>query len=184
MTTTILGIAGSLRQASFNRGLIRAAQELAPDDVEVEIFDLIDVPVYNGDVDAAGRPESVLELQGQIADADALLIATPEYNGSYSGVLKNAVDWASRRYERPVFAEKPVAVMGAGGRTGTTRAQQALRQLMHGQGCFVLPRPQVQVARAWEQFDADGNLHGEEVRQSVADLVAALAAWARRLRSD
>ena len=106
----ILGISGSLRKSSLNRSLLRAAQELSPNDVEIELFDLIDIPLFNGDIEAAGRPESVLLLQERIAASDALLIATPEYNGSYSGVLKNAIDWASRQYEKPVLAEKPVAV--------------------------------------------------------------------------
>ena len=180
----ILGISGSLRKGSLNRGLLRAAQELAPDDVEIELFDLIDIPLFNGDVEAAGRPESALRLQERIAASDALLIATPEYNGSYSGVLKNAVDWASRQYERPVFAEKPVAVMGAGGRFGTARSQSALRQLLTGQGCYVLPRPQVLVSIRPDVFDPDGTLVDEDGRNSIAALVKALAVWARRLRPD
>ena len=104
----ILGISGSLRSGSLNSSLLRAAQELSPGDVEIEIFALTDIPLFNGDIEAAGRPDSVLRLQERIAAADALLISSPEYNGSYSGVLKNAVDWASRQYEKPVFAEKPV----------------------------------------------------------------------------
>ena len=123
----ILGISGSLRKASFNRGLLRAAQELAPDDVEIELFDLLDIPIYNGDVEADGKPDSVQRLQERIVAADAVLIATPEYNGSYSGVLKNAIDWASRPFPQPVLAEKPVGIMGAAaGRFGTARAQQVL----------------------------------------------------------
>ena len=180
----ILGFSGSLRKASFNRGLLRAAQELAPDDVEIEVFDLIDIPLFNGDVEAAGRPESALRLQESIAASDALLIATPEYNGSYSGVLKNAVDWASRQYERPVFEEKPVAIMGAGGRHGTARAQIALRQLLTGQGSYVLPRPQVQISIRPNVFELDGTLVDEEARNNIAALVEALAVWARRLRPD
>ena len=181
---SILGICGSLRKASLNRSLLRAAQELAPGDVEVEVLDLIDIPLYNADVDQAGDPDSVLELKRRIADADAVLFATPEYNGSYSGVLKNAIDWASRQYEGPVFAEKPVAVMGAGGRLGTARAQIALRQLLMGQGCYVLPRPQVQISIRPNVFELDGTLADEEARNNIAGLVEALAVWARRLRPD
>ena len=180
----ILGISGSLRKSSLNRSLLRAAQELSPNDVEIELFDLIDIPLFNGDIEAAGRPESVLLLQERIAASDALLIATPEYNGSYSGVLKNAIDWASRQYEKPVFAEKPVAIMGAGGRFGTARSQSALRQLLTGQGCYVLPRPQVLVSIRPNVFEVDGTLADEEARKSVAGLVEALAVWARRLRPD
>ncbi len=180
----ILGISGSLRKGSLNTSLLRAAQELAPDDVEIDVFDLNDIPLFNGDVEAAGRPESVLLLQERIAGSDALLIATPEYNGSYSGVLKNAIDWATRPYEKPVFAEKSVAVMGVGGRFGTARSQSALRQLLSGQGCYVLPRPQVQVSIRPNIFELDGTISDQEVRDSIAALVEALAVWARRLRPD
>ena len=181
---SILGISGSLRKGSLNSSLLRAAQELAPVDVEIEIFDLNDNPLFNGDVEAAGRPASVLLLQERIAGSDALLIATPEYNGSYSGVLKNAIDWASRPYEKPVFAEKSVAVMGVGGRFGTARSQSALRQLLTGQGCYVLPRPQVQISIRPNVFELDGSLVDEEARKSIAVLVEGLAVWARRLRPD
>ena len=180
----ILGIAGSLRKGSFNRGLVRVAGDVAPDDVEIEALDLDDIPLYDGDVDMAGRPDPVTELMTKIADADAVLFATPVYNGSYSGVMKNAVDWASRRFDRPVFAEKPVAVMGAGGVVGTARAQAALRELLMGQGCYVLPRPRVHIIIGANEFDVDGNVLDEDARQSIAALVEALATWTRRLRLD
>jgi len=180
----ILGFAGSLRKASTNRGLLRAAAEDAPDGVVVETFDLIDIPLYNSDVDVAGRPEAVTHLQTRIADADALLVSTPEYNGSYSGVLKNAVDWASRSFDRPVFAEKAVAVMGSGGRMGTARAQIALRQLLIGQGCYVLPRPVVQVPIMGTKFSPEGDLEDPELRHAIRGLVESLARLARRLRPD
>lgn len=180
----VLGIAGSLRKGSTNRAMLRAAAEVAPEGVTVETFDLIEIPLYNGDVDLQGRPEAVTELQTRIAEADALLVATPEYNGSYSGVLKNAIDWASRSFDRPVFVEKPVAIMGAGGRMGTARSQVALRQLLHGQGCFVLPRPVVHISILSTEFDPQGNLVDDAMRQQIADLVTALASFARRLRPD
>ncbi len=180
----ILGIAGSLPKGSFNRGLVRVARDVAPNDVEIEDFDLAGVPLYDGDVDLQGRPDTVIELMTRIADADAVLFATPAYNGTYSGVMKNAVDWASRRFDRPVFAEKPVAVMGAGGVVGTARAQAALRELLMGQGCYVLPRPRVHVIIGANEFDADGDVLDEDARQSIAGLVEALAAWTRRLRLD
>ncbi len=181
---SVLGISGSLRKGSLNSSLLRAAQELAPGDVQIEVFELNDIPLFNGDIEAAGRPESVLLLQERIAASDALLFATPEYNGSYSGVLKNAIDWASRPYEKPVFAEKPVAVMGAGGRFGTARSQSALRQLLAGQGSSVVPRPQVLVSIRPDVFELDGSLADDEARRGIAGLVEALAAWARRLRPD
>jgi chromate reductase len=180
----ILGISGSLRSGSLNSGLLRAAQELAPDEVEIEIFDLKDIPLFNGDIEAAGRPDAVLLMQERIVAVDALLFSTPEYNGSYSGVLKNAIDWASRQYEKPVFAEKPVAMMGAGGRFGTARSQSDLRQLLTGQGCCVLPRPQVLVSIRPNVFELDGTLADEDTRTSIAALVEALAVWTRRLRPD
>ena len=180
----ILGIAGSLRKGSFNRGLLRAAEEVAPAGIAVATYDLANIPLYDGDVELAGKPDSVIELQTLIADADAVLFSTPEYNGSYSGVLKNAIDWASRKFERPVLAEKPVAVMGAGGRMGSARAQIALRQLLMGQGCYVLPRPQVQVPIKGTKFSAGGDLEEPEVRHAIQGLVESLASWARRLRPD
>lgn len=180
----VLGISGSLRSGSLNSSLLRAAQELAPDDIEIEIFDLTDIPLFNGDIEAAGRPDSVLRMQESIVAADALLFSSPEYNGSYSGVLKNAIDWASRQYEKPVFADKPVAMMGAGGRFGSARSQSDLRQLLTGQGCYVLPRPQVLVSIRPNVFELDGTLADEDARKSIAALVEALAVWARRLRPD
>jgi chromate reductase len=180
----ILGIAGSLRAGSFNSGLIRAAVDVARDGIQVEQFDLADIPLYNGDLDLASRPDAVVELMNKIADADALLFASPEYLGSYSGVLKNAIDWASRPFERPVFAEKQVAVMGAGGGAGATKSQAMLRQLLMGLGCYVLPRPQVNVSFLSTKFSTAGDLEDPEVRHAIEGLVESLANFARRLRTD
>ncbi len=176
----IVGISGSLRRRSFNRGLLRAAQEVAPAGVEVDIFDLSDVPLYNED--SAGPPEPVAALQAAIRDADALLIATPEYNTSMSGVLKNAIDWASRPYQNHCLRDKPIALMSASpGRIGTARAQSDVRSVLTALGCYVLPKPVLRVGAAHEKFSVEGDLEDETVRQQLRDLLEALVAWTRML---
>src|SRR5882672_4988864 len=126
---SVLGIAGSLRAASFNRSLLRAAQELAPAGMTITAFDLAPIPLYNADVEATGDPEPVAALKSAIRQADALLIATPEYNFGVPGVLKNAIDWASRPPRGSAMQGKPVAIMGATpGGWGTARSQMQLRQ--------------------------------------------------------
>jgi chromate reductase len=179
----ILGIAGSLRRASYNRGLIRAAQQVVPDGVEIQTFDLLPIPLYNADVEAAGDPAAVRELKDSIRAADALLIATPEYNYSVPGVLKNAIDWASRPPQDSPLRHKPIALMGASpGGFGTVRSQLALRQVCLFMKAYVLLEPEVHVSAARDKFDADGNLTDDTTRETVGTLVAALVEWARRLR--
>jgi chromate reductase len=180
----ILGIAGSLRRASVNRGLLRTASEKLPAEVALEIYDLSDIPLYNGDVEAAGTPKSVLDFKQHIGAADALLIATPEYNYSIPGVLKNAIDWASRPPASSPLSGKPVAIMGAGGGYGTVRAQTHLRNVLAAVNVQVLTRPEVLIQNARDKFDADGNLLDGESRQRVWDLLEALAVWTRRLRVE
>ncbi len=183
-TIRILGISGSLRQYSFNRGLLRAAQEVAPGGVEIDVFDLSDVPLYNEDLNAAGPPQPVAALQTAVHDADALLIATPEYNTSMSGVLKNAIDWASRPFPNHGLRDKPLALMGASpGRFGTARAQSDVRSVLTALGCYVLPKPRLQVGAAGEKFSVEGDLEDESVRQQVRELVESLVAWTQMLRS-
>jgi chromate reductase len=179
---TILGIAGSLRRASYNRGLIRAAMELAPSGTSVVPYDLADLPMFDADVEADGDPQAVTAFKRAISDADALLIATPEYNHCVPGVLKNAVDWASRPARRSVLTGKPVAIMGAStGRGATARAQAHLRDGLAYTNGFVLPLPEVLVGHASEKFDDESNLKDERTRDEVRDLLVALAAWTRRL---
>jgi chromate reductase len=181
-TLTILGIAGSLRRASFNRGLIRAAVELAPAGLVVTAYDLADIPMYNGDVEALGDPEPVAAFKRAIAEADALLIATPEYNHCVPGMLKNAIDWASRPARASVLTGKPVAIMGASpSGSGTARAQAQLRDGLAYTNGFVLPLPEVLVPLATAKFDADGDLIDEATGAEIRDLLVALAAWTRRL---
>ena len=179
---TFLGIAGSLRRGSYNRGLIRAAIELAPAGARVIPYDLIDLPLYNGDVEAEGDPEPVAAFKREIAAADALLIATPEYNHCVPGVLKNAIDWASRPARASVLTGKPVAIMGAStGRGGTARAQAHLRDGLAYTNGLVLPLPEVLVPLAAEKFDGESVLEDPATREEVRDLLISLAAWTRRL---
>ncbi len=170
----VLGIAGSLRSGSYNRGLIEAAKELAPPSMAVESFDLTAIPIYNEDLRQAGLPAPVVALREAIAAADALLIATPEYNYSIPGVLKNAIDWASRPPDQP-FDKKPVAIMGASpARVGTARAQYHLRQCFVFLNAFVINKPEVMVAGAPDLFDDFGRLTDETTREFVAKLLVAL----------
>jgi chromate reductase, NAD(P)H dehydrogenase (quinone) len=179
----LLAIPGSLRRASFNHGLLRAALPLLPDGVSMEIHPLADIPLYNEDVLTAGMPESVCDFKAKIAAADALLIATPEYNYSIPGVLKNALDWASRPYKENVLLGKPAAIMGAGGVSGSMRAQAALRHAAQGCGLILLTRPEVAVQISKEKFDADGNLTDDAVKERIKLLVEALVVWTRKLKS-
>lgn len=185
MTTPlqIVGFAGSLRQKSWNRGLLRAASELLPAGLTLEVLDLAPIPLFNQDaVDANALPEPVRHFKARLAAADALLIATPEYNYSIPGVLKNAIDWASRPVQDSPLNDKPAALMGAGGLYGTVRAQLHLRHVAVFVNLLVLNKPDVMLQRSWEKFDADGNLVDEAARQQVRALLEALAAWTRRLR--
>lgn len=180
-----LGIAGSLRAGSYNRALLRAAQDLAPDGMEIEIFEnatLKRIPLYNEDVRAQGDPEPVPALKDAIQEADALVIATPEYNHSISGVLKNALDWASRPPDDTPLRGLPVAIMGTStGSWGTVRAQMHLRQVCVYNEMLAVNRPQVLVARAAEKFDEQGRLTHDVTRRFVRQLMEALLDWTRSL---
>lgn len=181
MAFSILGISGSLRAASFNTGLLRAAQELAPDGVTVEIADIADIPLYNDDVYQAGFPAAVEKLRQQVAAADAVILATPEYNFSFSGPMKNAIDWVSRPPTPQAFDEKPVAIMGASaGRLGTARAQYHLRQVLVFLNAHVVNKPEVMVGGASGAF-TDGRLTDEKARDLVRQQVEALQKLAQKL---
>jgi chromate reductase len=178
---TILGIAGSLRQGSYNRMALRAAQQLAPKDAKVETFDLHGIPPFNQDEEKT-PPPIVVEFKKQIRAANAILIATPEYNYSVPGVLKNAIDWASRPYGDSAWNEKPVAVMSAaGGVLGGARAQYHLRQSFIFLNMYALNQPEVMIAKAHEKFDANGNLTDETAKQLIQQLLQNLVDWTRRL---
>ena len=181
----VLGFSGSLREASFNSGLLRAAQAVLPERTTLEIFDLAPIPLFNQDLaDSGAVPEPVLAFKTRIAAADALLIATPEYNYSFTGVLKNALDWASRPVADSPLSGKPVALIGAGGAMGTSRAQLHLRQVAVATSMLPLSKPELAVQSAVKKFDADGNLADEPTRERLRALLEALAAWTRRLRGD
>jgi chromate reductase len=178
---TVLGICGSLRQASFNRAALREAIKLAPDGVVIEEADLSEIPPYNEDIRAKGFPAPVETLRRRIAAADALLFATPEYNYSMPGVLKNAIDWASRPPDQP-FAGKPIAIMGASaGMFGTARAQYHLRQVCVFLDMHPINKPEVMIPAAHTKFDANGQLTDDPTRGFIAALVAALRDWTLKL---
>ena len=177
----VLGLSGSLRRHSLNTALLRAAAELTPDGVRIDSADLSAIPLFNDDLRLEGYPPQVATLLASIAAADAVLVATPEYNYSVPGVLKNAIDWVSRPPDPPL-AGKPLAIMGASlGLSGTMRAQYHLRQMAVFLDVLVLNRPEVFVPQAKDKFDAQGRLVDEDTRAHVRRLVEALVAWARRL---
>ncbi|MEP2722991.1 NADPH-dependent FMN reductase [Roseibium sp.] len=181
---TILGIAGSLRRASYNRALLRASSELAPAGMAIAIFDLAEVPLYNGDLEAEGDPPGVAALKAAIAGADGVLMATPEYNHGVPAVMKNAVDWASRPPREAPLGGKPVGLIGASpGITGTARGQSQLRQAFEFTDSYCMPQPELLVFKAHEKFDADGRLTDPATAQYLARYLTAFAAWVRRFPS-
>jgi chromate reductase, NAD(P)H dehydrogenase (quinone) len=178
----ILGIAGSLRRASYNRGLIRAAMEGAPAGTVIDAFELAPIPLYNQDVEDVGEPDAVVAFKAAIAAADALLVATPEYNHGIPGVLKNAIDWASRPRVTSPLRDKSVAVMGASpGRGSTARAQAQLRDGFVFTGACVMPLPELLVGGAASHFDDDGNVTDPELRSRIAAHIQALRKWTLRI---
>lgn len=180
----VLGISGSLRKASFNSGLLRAAQEAAPDGMEVSIFDLKDLPFYDGDIEADGDPAPVLALKGAIQNTDGVILATPEYNYGTSGALKNAVDWASRDRGEGTLMGKPATIIGAGGRSGTARAQMQLRETLGETGAIIMVKPGVLVAAfSPPVFDSEGNLTDQGVKDLLAAHLSEFANWIVRVRT-
>ena len=179
----ILGIAGSLRHGSLNKAALRAAQQLAPPAAVIEIFDIADLPLYNDDLWTDGTPPArVLELKQAVRAADAILLVTPEYNYSFSGVLKNALDWASRPYGDNAWKGKPVAIMGASGSAlGTGRAQYHLRQCFVFLEMYALNQPEVLINHANQKFDAKGNLTDEPTRERIRQMLAALIDLTQRV---
>lgn len=183
-TIRVLGISGSLRLASYNAAALRAARELAPAGMEIEVYQgLGTIPPYDEDLRTAqGFPPQVQDLRDRIKAADALLIVTPEYNYSMPGVLKNAIDWASRPPEQP-FDGKPIAIMGASpGALGTARAQYHLRQSFVFLNGHVMNKPEVMIGQAATRFDGEGRLTDEATRGHLQNLLVALKAWTERMR--
>lgn len=184
MALMILGVAGSLRRASYNRAALRAAQSLTPEGARLEISDIDGVPLFNQDQERE-PPAAVVELKRRVRAADAILFATPEYNHSFPGVLKNIIDWASRPFGDSAWAGKPVAVIGcSSGVAGTARAQAHLRQVFVTLDMPALNQPQVLIANAAQKFDAEGNLTDEATKALIRQLLQNLAAWTRRLRAS
>jgi chromate reductase len=177
----ILGIAGSLRKASYNRAALRAAANLVPKDVSLDIFELDGIPGFSED-EEKNPPAKVADLKNRIRAADAILIVTPEYNYSIPGVLKNAIDWASRPYGDSAWSGKPAAIMGASiGTIGTARAQYHLRQCMVFLNMFPINQPEVMIGNAATRFDKEGNLTDNATKDYIRKLLEILVAWARRL---
>ena len=174
----ILGFAGSLRKGSFNRALLRNAGRLVPNNSTLEIFELDGIPLFNQDVEKE-MPEKVREFKSKIREADAVLISTPEYNYSVPGVLKNAIDTASRPYGDNPFDGKPVAIMSASiGILGGARAQYHLRQIFVFLNMYPINRPEVMVNFAADKFDSNGNLLDETSKKMIGELIQNLVDWA------
>lgn len=175
----ILGVSGSLRERSYNSALLRAARALAPEGMEIEIFDLSHIPIYNDDVRLAGYPPEVAKFRDAIRAADGVLIASPEYNRSVPGVLKNAIDWASRPPDQP-FAGKPLAIMGvSNGALGAAFANHHLRQIFVYMDARMVNGPEVMIGDAKSKFDDSLNLVHEPTRKFVADHLSRLGALLR-----
>ena len=177
----ILGIAGSLRRDSYNRATLRAAVELAPEGASIEVFELDGIPGFNQDQEQ-NPPAKIVELKQRIREADAILFVTPEYNYSVPGVLKNAIDWASRPYGDSAWNGKPAAIMGASiGAIATARAQYHLRQMMVFLNMFPVNQPEVMIGNASERFDTQGNLTDDTTKDLMRQLLQNLVDWTRRI---
>ncbi|HEX5874255.1 MAG TPA: NAD(P)H-dependent oxidoreductase [Pyrinomonadaceae bacterium] len=180
----ILGIAGSLRRESYNRATLRAATQLVPEGATIDIFEIDGLPGFNED-DEQNPPPKVVELKRRIREADAILIVTPEYNYSVPGVLKNAIDWASRPYGDSAWNGKPAAIMGASiGAIGTARAQYHLRQMFVFLNMFAVNQPEVMISNASKRFDAEGNLTDETTKDLMRQLLQSLVNWAQRIGAE
>jgi chromate reductase len=180
----ILGFAGSLRKDSYNKALLNAAMKLMPKKTKLEIFDLEEIPLFNQDLENR-MPQKVKQFKAKIRVADALLIVTPEYNYSVPGVLKNAIDWASRPPGNNSFEGKPVAIMSASpGTLGGARAQYHLRQVLVSLNMHAINRPEVIVAFADEKIDEKGNLTDERTMKRIKQLLESLIDWTERLTKE
>jgi len=178
----VLGFAGSLRKNSYNKALLQNAIGLMPRGTKLEIFDLEGIPPFNQDLETR-MPEKVKEFKAKIRAADAILIATPEYNYSMSGVLKNAIDWASRPYGDNAFENKPVAVMSASpGMLGGARAQYHLRQVLVSLNAHTINKPEVIVPLVNNKIDEKGRVTDEKTREKIRELLESLVAWTKRIK--
>ncbi|MEP4888923.1 MAG: NAD(P)H-dependent oxidoreductase [Aliiglaciecola sp.] len=182
-TTHIVAFSGSLRESSYNTAAIKAASELLPENTTLELLDISELPLYNQELDGEQTPKAVLDLAQKVANADAILFATPEYNYSVPGVLKNAIDWLSRQQPQP-FAGKPAALMSASmSMLGGARAQYHLRQIMIYLDVHLINKPEVMIASAHDKFDENGKLTDQSTRDFIGKLMAALVSWRVQLNS-
>jgi chromate reductase len=182
--TRVVAFAGSLRRGSFNRALLEAAKQLAPDGMSIDLIEIGTLPFYNADVEAEGDPPSVAAFKASLREADGVLIATPEYNDGIPAVLTNAIDWGSRLPGRAPLAGKPVALVGASpSQVGTARAQLHLRQLLSHVHARTLPPPELLVSVAHQRFDGDLQLTHEDTRRVLAGLLERFARWIARERA-
>jgi chromate reductase len=180
----IVAFAGSLRRGSYNRALIRAAQELAPAGMTIETIEIGELPFYNADIEKDGDPPAVATFKAALGPADGLLISTPEYNDGIPAVLTNAMDWGSRLPGRAPLTGKPVALMGASpSQVGTARGQMHLRQVLGHVQARVLPPPELLVSKAHERFDAELRLKDEATRKVLGDLLVRFGRWIERERA-
>jgi chromate reductase len=178
----ILGVCGSLRKASFNMAALRACGELMPSGMSMKVAQIGDLPLFNQDVLDAGAPEPAKRFSVEVAAADGVLIASPEYNFSLTPALKNAIDWASRLPKQP-FQDKPIAIFSAsGGPLGGARVQYDLRRILGQLWGHVLPRPEVFIGSAQGKFDAQGKLTDETTRKFLTDLLAGFRDWIVRMQ--
>jgi len=176
-TINILGIAGSLRKGSYNKQLLLIAKSILPEDMTMKIHDISNIPLYNADVEMENIPVAVQDLKKEIARADGVLIATPEYNRSISGVMKNVIDWASTPAKTSPLPGKPVAIIGAGGRLGTAYAQAHLRQVVVANNMLVMNKPEVMIRYAAKQFDEIGNLLDKKYVELLSRLLSGFMDW-------
>src|SRR5262245_30029816 len=178
----ILGISGSLRKASFNTAALRACQELLPAGMTMRITSIADLPLFNQDVFDAGIPEPAKRLRAEIAGADGVLIASPEYNFSVTAALKNAIDWASRPPNQS-WQDKPVAIFSVTpGPLGGARVQYDLRRILGQLWAHVLPRPEVFVGSSGSKFDAQGKITDENTKKFLNDLLTGFKPWVERMK--
>jgi chromate reductase len=180
----VVGIAGSLRHGSFNRALLAAAVDLAPAGLHIAMHDLAPLPLYNADVDASGAPRGVADLRDAVRTANALLIATPEYNYGVPGVLKNAIDWLSRPHRKSALEGKPAAIMGASsGMSGTARCQSQIRQAFVSTNTYAMLQPEVLVRHAQEKFNAEGRLTDKATRDLLSHFLQGFEQWIDRFNT-
>jgi chromate reductase, NAD(P)H dehydrogenase (quinone) len=181
-TLKFLGFVGSLRKGSYNKALMQTATQLLPENVTLEVFDISEFPLFNQDFERT-PPPLVKEFKTKIRAADALLIASPEYNYSIPGVLKNAIDWASRPPSDNVFDGKPVAIISASiSKFGGARMQYHLRQSFVWLNMYPINRPEFMLANAASYFDNEGNLTDEDTKKRLRELLESLASWTLKLK--